>query len=75
MSKVFPKTLSFPAAGSRITLFADGTCDGDHRILSLALTSVDGAERPLSLGELSVISLWLVLRAMQDDAGTDRRVR
>ena len=67
MSGVFPFVLHTDI-GSSITLFADGTFRGNPQLLELWLTKLDGAAAPPHQGTVAAVQLWLLLRAMQDDA-------
>lgn len=75
MSKVFPKTLTWPGTEARVTLFADGSFSGTPAVVELYMTSLVTSATPMGTASLTAISLWLLVRSMQNDLGIERRTR
>lgn len=73
MKRMFP--YHFTYEGVTITLYADGTCHGDPRMLELTLASIFADRHPSPAGMHEAIVMWLLLRAMQDEKRIGRAPR
>lgn len=71
--KVFPKTI-WLHNGAAVTLYADGTCQGDPALVELYLGGIEKLD-VLEPGLLTAMVLWLTLRAMQDERRIGRAPR